>query len=280
MKTAYLDHNIVIDIVHGKRSDEVVTLQRAGVTLVLSPAHWIEAARSRSLEEACKTAKTMDDLGAHWLRERRDLQRREVTAWAAGKPYDIRSIQPILRTASELASDYSQITGAIAIVTSEMMVRHMHRDESFREVIQRAYKGNTEGFERNAAHVRDGKLTAEMEQRIWRSWIASVAQEIGKANLEESLDKASRSNFPSILTEYEIAKENWTRAVDHPEMKLSANRLNDCFHAIAALPYVDYIISRDNGLRGLINGVRSRLPFRTAQPVEALEKLSDELERA
>src|SRR3989338_10764330 len=126
-KTTYLDHNVVVDIVNERSNAALAAARRAGLTLVLSPAHWIEAARSSSFEQACRTAKTMDDLQAHWLHERRELQRREVRAWTCGKSADLDIIQPICRTVSELASDYSGVTGAIAIVTSEMMVRHMKK---------------------------------------------------------------------------------------------------------------------------------------------------------
>ena len=275
-KTTYLDHNVVVDIMNERSNEALAAVKRAELTFVLSPAHWIEAARSSSFEQACRTAKTMDDLQAHWLRERRELQRREVRAWTCGKSADLDIIQPICRTVSELASDYSGVTGAIAIVTSEMMVRHMQKDGSFLKIIGGAYKGNAEGFERNVDHVRDGRLTPETEQRIWNSWVESVAQEIDLGHLTERLVNADRFHFPSILTEYEIAKENWARGVNNPEMKLNPSRLSDCFHVIAALPYVDCIVSRDNGFRGLVTTVRSRLPFRTARPVESLEQLLDE----
>jgi len=240
---------------------------------VLSPCHWIEAARARTDSEALRIARVMDSLDALWLRERRALQRREVQAWVQGKPGDRHVIEPICRAASEVASELSSFRGTTTIVTSQDMVLALRGDPQFSMNMAAAYRSNAEGFNRNVRHVRRGQLTPTKEQPIWLAWLQSVATEAGSTLSPEKFGNADRGFFPSILAEFELAKENWRRAVQNPPMKLLPQRLNDVFHVIVALPYTDYIVSDDVRFRRLIRSVRQKLPFSTAEPIGSLAEL-------
>lgn len=272
----YLDHNVVVALLNRQlpeAADFRASLKEGKFRAVLSPTHWVEAARSNSRFLALATAEVMDSLGALWVRERRDLQRREIQAWANGKPGDRRVIDPFGLTASEVATELSGMQGAAAIMTSITIVGYLQANPGFGATMQTAYRANAEGFERNVQHVREGELTAEKEQEIWVTWLCGVASEAKICSSPDQLGSAQRKFFPSIITEFEVAKENWKRGVENPDMKLSPQRLGDAFHVIVALPYVNYVVSGDSRLRALIQCVGPKLPFGTAEPIESLVQL-------
>jgi hypothetical protein len=46
--------------------------------IILCPWHWVETARTKSLPVGGELVDSMDGLGSHWLRDRRDLEKIEV----------------------------------------------------------------------------------------------------------------------------------------------------------------------------------------------------------
>lgn len=275
--TAYLDHNVVVGIGNNHIALDLKSFEEKGVRFVLSPSHWIEASRAPSLRAALRTADAMQSLRPLWLRERRSLERREVQAWLSGKANDNTAIEPLCNSTSLVATDLSGLSGAIAIITCTQIVRYLHNKGDFRNTLEGAYKSNADWFEVNVQHVAKGQLTAKKENEIWVAWICSIAREAGQALSDEQLKNVDRSCFPTTLTEFEVAKENWTRAVANPQMKLSPQRLGDVFHLVVALPYVDFVISNDSGFRSLAKAVRKRLPFRAAVPLACLSELADRI---
>lgn len=276
-KTAYLDHNVIVDLANEDIAKSAAAFPQARVKPVLSPSHWVEAARSPTPSEALRTASVMDSLNALWLRERRSIQRREIRAWASGSPCDLSIIDPISTTITEVATELSGVQGAAVVTTSATVVSYLQANPNFRTTMEAAYRSNAEGFERNVQHVRQGELTPEKEQEIWGAWLSTVAREAQCTPSPNQLASSDRKFFPSIFTEFEIAKENWKRAVENPKMKLSPQRLGDAFHVMVALPYVAYVVSGDHRLRGLISCVRHKLPFPTGEPVESLPALMQTL---
>ncbi len=271
--TVYLDQNVIIALSQSGQDSLLAHVRGGALRPVLSPTHWVEAARAPTSSEALRLAETMDSLRAFWLRERRELQRRELRAWAKSKPRDITIIEPICQTASEAAADLTGLQGATAVLTSTTIVPYLRANSRFGTIMKSAERSNAEGFERNVEHVCQGELTLEREEEIWVTWLCSVASEARTSSSRDQLRTAEHQILPSILTEFEIAKENWKRGVDNPDMRLSPQRLADVFHIVAALPYVDYVVSADNRLRKLIECVRPKLPFRTPEPVESLAEL-------
>jgi hypothetical protein len=271
--TLYLDHNVVVEISHKRIKIDHQQLDKNGVRFVLSPSHWIQAARANTLNTALQTARVMDSLRPLWLRERRSLQRREVRAWLAGKPNAASVVEPFCNSVSEVATELSRLSGAFAIVTTPKLIQYLYEKGGFRDTMRNNYQANAGWFERNVKHVAKGKLTIEKEKQIWVGWVAGIANEERSPVSEQVIARASRSEFPAVLTEYEIAKENWRRAVVNPSMRLSPQRLADVFHLIVALPYVDSVLSQDSGFHSLASAVCPKLPFKTATLLNSLQEL-------
>jgi hypothetical protein len=79
----YCDHNFIVTSDQGPVTykDHLRLLSATGaVTFVLSPFHWIETAEDTDAGRGEATADFMDSLGGQWLRERRNIQRKEVEA--------------------------------------------------------------------------------------------------------------------------------------------------------------------------------------------------------
>ncbi|MDA2914820.1 hypothetical protein MYX77_12885, partial [Acidobacteriia bacterium AH_259_A11_L15] len=104
--TAYLDQNIIIDLKDKKRPEDNKALDvltaHGQVKCVLSPWHWVEASRACDRGTAQFTAQFFDSLQALWLRERIDLETREIQAFLDGRAGDVSAIEPIVTTVGEV----------------------------------------------------------------------------------------------------------------------------------------------------------------------------------
>lgn len=274
---AYLDNNVVVGIANNQTSIDLQLFKNKQVRFVLSPSHWVEAARARALSTALQTAKAMEALGPLWIRERRSLQRREVSAWLDGKPNNKEAVDAICHSTSLVANDLTGLHGAIALITCSKIVEHLHNDGSFRNTMLGAYKSNADSFAANVKHVASGKLTTEKEKEIWSTWISNIAMEVGTRVSAQQAATVSRACFPATLAEFEIAKENWARAAQNPKMRLTPQRLADVFHLVVALPYVDFVVSNDKAFRSFADMIRDRLPFKSAAALESLSDLAKNL---
>ncbi len=277
-KTAYLDNNVVIDLIERKYPKDDAALDTFASTRrlrwVLSPWHWVEAARSGDETQAKETANFLDSLGALWLRERIALQKREIQAYLSGRPGDIALIDPICKTVSEVASELSERKGAAVIQSSSDLVTKLLRNPSALQKLDTAYQVNEEAFAENAKNFRAGRLTRES---AWKRYMCGLAKALDFSSDLARLRQAEPAAFRAISAEFEVAMEHWRRAGKDAGMRMSAHRLGDVFHIVVALPYVDYFVSQDNRLMGLLKCVGRKLPFgkaeRVGSPAELLKRL-------
>lgn len=273
-KKAYLDQNTVIDLklrCYPQDNKALESLVRSReLRCVISPWHWVEAARASNEAIARSTAQFFDSLQANWLRERTRIQEREIRAYLSGRAGDVGLIDPICATVSEAGSELSGLRGAAVIMTSPELVSALRTQPVALQNLTSAYQSNKADFAKNVQRMKAGQLPPD---HAWRLYLRGLGKTLGFSSYLDALEQADTSSFRSITSEFEIAVENWRRASNDQNMQLSPQRLGDVFHLAVALPYVDYVVSRDSSLRGLIGCVRSNLPFSTAEPVESLTEL-------
>jgi hypothetical protein len=117
---------------------------------------------------------------------------------------------------------------------------------------------NTEQF-----HAR--KFTLAMAQEIEKLYVKKLLPAatpsgvlIDANSKEQFLSTCRLADFPSITLENKATQDNW-----HHKRQLNQNNFIDQQHLIA-LPYVDFFITDDGGLRNLIGRISANLPFRIA----------------
>jgi hypothetical protein len=119
--------------------------------------------------------------------------------------------------------------------------------------------------QKNTEQFRAGKFTSAMAQKIERLYVKQLLPAatpsgvlIDTNSKEQFLGACQITDFPSIALENKATQDNW-----HHMRQLNQNNFIDQQHLIA-VPYVDFFITNDGGLRNLIGRISAKLPFRIA----------------
>jgi hypothetical protein len=101
--------------------------------------------------------------------------------------------------------------------------------------------------------VRDGKVTDEIKKRVKEILLnvslpktTPAGLELGREVKTDYVAQAEVATIPSLAIETAIAEHEWAS-----QGGADRNTLIDKFHLIAALPYVDEIVSNDKLFRKL-----------------------------
>jgi hypothetical protein len=113
--------------------------------------------------------------------------------------------------------------------------------------LEKPYKDNVESLVRLRELQKDGKITPEVRQRADRKLIEQLLPsrtpqglDFGKDLAQKYLDQAQVRAIPILSLETAISEHEWGA-----QGGADKNTLLDKFHLIAALHYVDEIVSDD-----------------------------------
>lgn len=264
MPLIYCDHNFIVTSSQepAAYANHLRRLVETGtVTFVLSPVHWIDAAEDDNEARGIAIADFMDSLRPRWMYYRLTIERKEV----ADKFFRFAKIPADApQMVVEINDVIADLAGQRAHRDSRAFIAHLRDvgpDHPLRRTLRQAFltnQKNTEQF-----HAR--KFTLAMAQEIEKLYVKKLLPAatpsgvlIDANSKEQFLSTCRLADFPSITLENKATQDNW-----HHKRQLNQNNFIDQQHLIA-LPYVDFFITDDGGLRNLIGRISANLPFRIA----------------
>jgi hypothetical protein len=269
MPNVYLDQNALIYA--GKKghkdarfSANLLNAVASGrFTIILSPWHWVETARTKNLAMAGDLADFMDKLCSRWLRDRRDLERLEVHRnffKFIGVDYPI---PPPIFSRVELIAALNRVPPSPAIDrSSREFVEAWIKHPDLMRPIEESYAANANALKSLRSALAAGKLTSAIRQQGDRKLIegflpsetpAGIAVDSGTRN--RYLDTVNVNELPSLAVEFLLAEKSWAS-----KGGADWNTMVDKFHLIAALPYVDVLVSDDGYFHSILPILQS-VPF-------------------
>lgn len=263
--TVYLDQNALSDLYAEAQGNAHRITFLDHIQIVLSPVHWIEVARITDANEAARMANFMDALSPRWLRERIAVGQSEIEAALAGHPREVEMISPIVKTKTQILSELateSTRSEWLLLGSSWEIVRMLRPGQVGARTLEEAYGTTEESFKRN---VVDFKLQRSTDSDKWAIFIRGFCKQLNLVSDVRTVAAITPESVPSLAVQFEIAQEYWSRATVSRGMRMRPQRQNDTAHLSVALPYVDYLISRDTGIQNLVERVRSRLPFQLSR---------------
>lgn len=257
----YLDHNALIYLQQLVQSDQAIkaklfkNIADGVIQVVLSPWHWVEAARDKNSARARALAEFMDELKPKWLRDRRDLEKVEVQD-AFLKFAKIDYERPAEKTSrSEIVGALNRIrlTEAQTPTSSEFVERLSQRPELMQPIID-SHQKNLQAIDNVRAALSAGRLSSDKKKLADRQLVESFVPHttpagiaIGYETRDAFLDTVTLKCFPTLATEAEIAEHTWKT-----EGQTRWNSMIDRIHLISALPHVDFIVSDDGYFSTLV----------------------------
>jgi hypothetical protein len=264
MPLIYCDHNFIVT-----SSQEPTAyanhLRRLGeteaVAFVLSPVHWIDAAEDANEARSIATSDFMDSLRPRWMYYRLTVERKEV-ADAFFRFARIPADAPQMIV--EISDVIADLSGERAHRDSRAFITHLRNvgpDHPLRQTLRQALVTN----QKNTEQFHAGKLTLAMAQKVEKLYVKKLLPPatpsgvlIDASSKEQFLNRCQLTDFPSIALENKATQDHWQQ-----RRQLNQNNFIDQQHLIA-LPYVDFFITDDGGLRNLIGRITANLPFRIA----------------
>src|SRR5215469_379471 len=271
MPRLYLDQNALIRL--GRKSpDSAEVTQRiadGGLTLVLSPAHWLDIAGGVIYDASRELARSMDGLRPMWLRERTKLFRLECQEFLEGAQFEKVTQRAVCRSVADLVADIGGLDGGGApIIDSEAMVMNLRRDQNSRRILENSYHQVAESAECNRMFFRIGKITTEVELRARTIILYRFSGVLAGSEEHFRLQQAPPKALRALNCEWEATKWYWRQSVG-----LTPDRLRDLFHLIVAMSHVDFILTYDQDLQAMIAEVAALVRFPVATVVGSMDEL-------
>jgi hypothetical protein len=263
----YVDHNFLIDACSAsteERQRKQLRARGADFAFVLSPWSVVEVARARASawEELAWYAESLTPV---WLPERRRLQQHEVEErffFHLGIPYSrpntFRALGEVVaeltRTKPMIGKQYT-IVELVQAIRSDMgpITRGIGENSEARHTIEKA--------------IKDHRFTESIKAEISRQYIWKLLPSrtpsgilISREGREEFLNRINLDLFPSIAVEFAMSEEALQSG-----SQLTEQAFMDRQHIIAALPYVDVIVTDDRKLARSVERVAKKLTFHKAQ---------------
>ena len=271
MPLIFCDLNFIVAAHQGPDAYKVHLRQLASngiVTFVLSPMHWVEAAEDNDVARGTAKADFMDSLDARWLYDRRTIQRKEVaTSFFQFLMVPCNAPQmsaPVRDVIADLA-------GRSAERNSRDFVAHI-RSIGQNHPLEQNLRENFESNRVNGERFRAGQFTSAFLQRIERVYIQQLLPTqtpsgvvIDDNSKDRFLNSYQLTDFPAFALETRATHDSWRQ-----QRQMSRNNFMDQQH-IMALPYVEYFVTDDVRLRGVIGRVSAGLPFPIATVVTKAE---------
>jgi len=272
MRLVYPDQNALVDLFDRQQKIRTALHLPENVQIVLSPVHWIEAARCSDPIEAAKIADFMDSLNPFWLRERIAIEQSEVEAVLTGRPADLMAISPIRRSRTEAVNEVGGQRTEFSLITSSWeIVKALRSGTAGGKTMEQAYELNETSFKRNVADFKRRRMPTSQG---WTIYITGLCRSLGLACDAVTVAKITPENVRALTIEFEISQEYWRCASSSRDMRKRPQRQNDIAHICAALPYVDNIITRDNGVTNLVHQIRQKVPFTLAGIESTIDAIS------
>jgi len=273
----YLDQDALIRL--GGNSPEALEVRRrimAGeLTVVLSPAHWLDTAGGSSDQNSRDLARFMESLRPLWLPERLDLYRFEFRSFLDGTPFEETRQRAIRNTVSELVAEIGGLVdGGAPIVDPAVLILHLRRNQGARDLFARSYASVAEAAEQNRRRFRAGEITPEVEQRAQALAIEVYGRIRAGSDEHRRLQGAPPDALRALVCEWEATREYWRQSVG-----MTPSRLRDLFHLVVAMPYTDFILTYDQNLQRTITTVAAQVPFPVARLVCSLGELIEAFDR-
>jgi hypothetical protein len=252
MPLVYLDQNALIKLgVSARRSEFRKKLDAAlasDLTIVMSSWHLVETAHTSNLQNAIELAEFIDSLNPSWLLERRDIQGLDVEEDFNRYIGLIYPNKPRVTTRSAaFASLNGEKDSTKFDIPSVRFVKQWiaHPDQLL--VLEKTYKGSVDSLIRLREIVKAGKLTNEIRRRVDELIVKASLPTTTPAGLyvgrDVKIDYVQQFKveaIPTLAIETAIAEHEW-----RAQGGADRNTMIDKMHLIAALPYVDEIVSGD-----------------------------------
>ena len=264
MPLVYCDSNFVITSAQGPEPYKVHLGQLSAtgvVTFVLSPFHWVDLAEDANVARADSTADFIDSLGAQWLRERRNIEGKEVAAsFFRFAHIPVEEFQMVVDVRDVIAD----LAGRPGNRPSKDFIAHLRgigANHPLRESLDKGFATN----QKNTAAYDKGAVTPAFLRGVETEYVRRLLPEQTPAGLV--IDLGSRNaflevqqltDFPSMCLETRGTYDNWDNG-----RQLTRNNFIDQQH-IMALPYVNFFVTDDARLTTLIGRIVNGVPFRCA----------------
>jgi hypothetical protein len=260
--TTYLDQDALIYLFEESSKSSTFrekldnSITDGKMTIVLSPWHWVETARTKDLTKALPLAEFMDSLRPVWLRDRRDLETIEVESEFfkfAGVPYEPQST---LITRAELltALNRTYVSNERA-PSSREFVEGWIRTPQLMDPLVSSHQKNAAALVSIRSALASGKLTAnrkkEGDRKLMEGFLPQVTPNgvvLDSGTKSAFLNTMTPNDFPTLAIEAEIAEHSWAG-----QGRVDWNSMVDKFHLISSLPYVDVVVSNDRYLYLLLS---------------------------
>jgi len=267
MPLIYCDQNYVVTAHSGSEAykGKLCSLAANGVaTFVLSPWHWREMARDADHQRGDSVANFCDSLRPSWLLDRIAVQRREV-AHGLYKFVGIQTPPPVM--VGDVRDVFHDLTGKWTDRASRSVVARLRNDTAAGQIMDGVLSKGQEGNQKNIADFKSGKATLALLKKVERQYVELMLPsttpsgiEIDNGTKQKFLDAMQIADFPAIAIAMQMMKDRWNTS-----RQLKSNDALDQQHAMA-LPYVDFFITDDIGLRKIIQRVvASMAKFRVAK---------------
>jgi hypothetical protein len=253
MALTYLDQNALIGLGRKARVPDFrgkvdSALESGALSVVVSTWHLIETANSPRLEPAIELAEFIDSLRSAWLFERHDILLMEV----ADDFYTFAHIEH--QSASRVATRSAVIaalnrtpdSARFNIPSAQFVAQWWkHRDQL--HTLEAAYKHNAESLLGIRELKKQGKLTDDVLSKAIQTLLEHTVPtrtpaglEVGHETRAKYIAQVKEEAIPTLAIEKAISEHEWDA-----QGGADRNTLIDKFHLIAALPYVDEIVSDD-----------------------------------
>jgi hypothetical protein len=254
MPMTYLDQNALINLGRKAlgnpefRGKIDAAIQSGALTIVLSSWHLIETANTTNLENAIKLADFMVSLRPSWLLERHNIQTLEVHEdFFRFAKVDFQGQLPIGTLSSVIAALNKEKDAPKFDIPPRAFVQQWIEHPEQLAVLTRSYKSNAEALLGMRQAVKDGKITDEIKKRTNQVFLKELMPKFTPNGLEipremgaEYVERGEIGSIPTLAIETAISDHEW-----NAQGGADRNTLIDKFHLIAALPYVDKIVSDD-----------------------------------
>lgn len=229
------------------------------VAFVLSPFHWVDLAEDTNLARSDSTADFIDSLGARWLRERRNMEGKEVaSSFFRFANIPVEEFQMVLNVRDVIAD----LSGKPGNLPSKEFIAHLRGigvNHPLKESLDKGLatnQKNTTDYKKGAftSAFRRGVETEYVKQLVPEQTPAGLVIDLGSKN--DFLAAQQLTDFPSLCLETRATYDNWETG-----RQLTRNNFLDQQH-VMALPYVDFFVTDDGKLASMIGRIVKGVPFR------------------
>lgn len=219
------------------------------LTAVVSAWHLIETANTPKLENATRLADFIDSLRPAWLLEKYDIARLEVHEdFFRFAKLDYRTQERVGTRSAAIAALSKAKDDPKFDIPSRRFVEQWIKHPEQLEVMKKPYKDGVEALLWLRQAVKDGKITDAVRKQTNQVFLKKHMPKFTPSGLEiprevaaEYIERANTDSIPTLRIEAAISDHEW-----NSQGGADRNTQIDKFHLIAALPYVDEIVSEDD----------------------------------